>query len=82
MEGFFAEECAQIHTEEERRLLKKVIKMHERARKILTGEQSEAVEAYVEIIYELQSVFLKKAFVKGCEFATSFLLEMGNCAKA
>ena len=72
---FFAEECSVIDTREERELLKKSIEMHEAVNESLTKEKSEIVERYTELLYEIQSVFVKKAFFKGCDFAISFFLQ-------
>ena len=36
---------------------------------------AEAVEKYVDVLCDVEAFFVKKAFFKGCEFATSFLLE-------
>ena len=71
---FFAEECSAIDTREERELLKKSIEMHEAVNESLTKEKSEIVERYIELLYEIQSVFVKKAFFKGCEFTVSLFL--------
>ena len=38
----------------------------------------EAVEKYVDALCDLEALFVKKAFLKGCEFAVSFLLEAGD----
>ena len=51
--------------------------MHEALGELLTKEQSTAVEAYVDALYEIEGCFVKKAFLKGCEFATSFFFEAG-----
>ena len=77
----FAEECATIDSEEERRLLKMAAETHKKANELLTKEQSDMIEKYIEILYEIQSFFGKKAFFKGCEFAISFLFEAGNFEK-
>ena len=74
----FAEECAIIDTAKERVLAKKAVEMHKTANKLLTKEQSDAIEKYIDILCEIQNSLVKKAFFKGCEFATSFFLEVGN----
>ena len=48
---------------------------------MLNGEQANAVEKYVDALCDMQALFAKKAFVKGCEFAVSFLLETGKLGK-
>ena len=77
----FAEECAAIHTEEERALIKRAAEMHKTANELLTKEQCEAVEEYIEALYEIQGFFVKRAFFKGCEFTTAFLLKVGDFEK-
>ena len=74
----FADECAQIHTKEERDLLKKAIEIQEAANELMSKEQSDAIQKYVEILYEIQSFSVKKAFFIGCEFAMAFVWEMGD----
>ena len=72
------EKCAAIDTDEERSLAKSAIKLHEKANALLNKEQREAVEKYVAELCDIDTLFAKKAFFKGCEFAISFLLEAGN----
>ncbi len=64
-----------IDTDKERSLIKKLGELRKRAGELLTNEQSAAFEKYIEALYEIQYSFVKKAFFKGCEFATSYLLE-------
>ena len=59
----FADECAQIHTKEERDLLKKAIEIQEAANELMSKEQSDAIQKYVEILYELY-VFIPIFFRK------------------
>lgn len=47
-----------------------------------SSSSSAAVKKHVEALLELQSLFLKKAFFKGCEFATLFILEVTCFEKA
>ena len=75
---YFAEECACIDTEEERRLIKKVAEMQNTINELLTKEQNEHIQNHTEALYEMQGLFVKKAFFKGCEFALSFFLEIGK----
>ncbi|MBO7292626.1 MAG: hypothetical protein J6V07_01685 [Clostridia bacterium] len=72
---YLAEECAAMDTEEERRLVRVAAEKHKTAEARLTKEQSAAVEEYVEALYDSHSFFVKKAFLKGCELATAFLIE-------
>lgn len=72
---YFAEECAAIDTEEERALAKKAIDLGRAVNESLTKEQLDAVEKHIEALCELQEVFVRKAFYKGCRFASSFLFE-------
>ena len=70
---YFCEDCGVISTPEEKRVSKRIYKMYKDATSILNEEQRNAVEKYTEVIYELESILLKKAFFKGCEFSVSFL---------
>lgn len=75
---YLADQCAVIDTEEERELANTAILLRKTISVLLTKEQSDTVEKYVDVLCELQYFFVKKAFFKGCEFATSFLLQAGN----
>ena len=74
---YFLELCAVIDTEEERKLIKEIADLHKKASALLEKEQEKAVEKYVDALYDMQALFVKKAFCKGCKFAASFLLEIG-----
>ncbi len=74
---YLLEECAAIESEEERNLTKKTAKLHESANALLNNEQKEAVEKYVDALCDLEALFAKKAFLRGCEFSVSFLSELG-----
>ena len=76
-DNHFAEECAVVSTEEERRLIGKTGDAHSALNESLTKEQKELMEKYIDALYETQELFIKKAFFKGCEFAVSFCIEMG-----
>ena len=78
---YFAEKCATIETDEERALIKKAVERHKEVSEMLSKEENDAVEKYVEVLYEAQASFNKKAFFKGCKFAASFILEMGILEK-
>ena len=75
---YFAEVCAKFDTDEERELAKNAVEMHEAVNKSLTKEQSDTIEKYVDSLCEIQNYSVKKAFFKGCEFAASFLFEVGT----
>ena len=75
---YLLEQCSAMDTDEERELTKKAVELHEQVTDLLTAEQQHAVEAYVDALCEINSLFAKKAFLKGCEFAVSFLLEAKN----
>lgn len=72
---YFAEKCAVIETEEERRLAKEAVELHKMANELLTEEQSDAIDKYIDTLCAIHSSFSKKAFCMGCEVAASFLLE-------
>jgi len=74
---YLEEECALISTDEERKLVKKAADMHKIANELLTEEQSDAIDKYIDTLCAIHSSFSKKAFLKGCQFATAFLLEAG-----
>jgi len=74
-EGYLLEECAAINTDEERELTRKTAELHEKANALLNKEQADSVEKYVDALCDVEAVFAKKAFLKGCEFAVAFLLE-------
>ena len=78
---YLSGECAEIDTDEERELMKKAVELHEKANALLNTEQKDAVEKYVDALCDTESVFVKKAFFKGCEFSVSFLLEARNLEK-
>ncbi|MBQ8688880.1 MAG: hypothetical protein IJ515_00770 [Clostridia bacterium] len=75
---YFSDECAVIDTDEERKLTKKAVEMHEKANALLNKEQEDAIEKYIDSLCDIEAHFVKKAFFKGCEFAISFLAETGN----
>ncbi len=72
---YLSDECAAIDTEEERALIKVVAELHESANALLNKDQSEAVEECIDALCDIESLFAKKAFFKGCEFGVSFLLD-------
>ena len=78
---YLLDECAVINSDEERNLTQKTAELHEKANALLNREQKEAVEKYVDVLCDIEALFVKKAFLKGCEFAVSFLLEAGDLKK-
>ena len=78
---YFAEKCASIDTMEEQALIKKLGKIHQTAKEKLSQEQNDVIEKYIDAIYEVQDYFIKKAFFKGCAFATSLISELKNFNK-
>lgn len=78
---YLSDECAAIDTEEERRLSQRVVELHEAANALLNKEQQEAIEKHVDALCDLEAIYVKKAFCKGCAFAVSFLLEARGAEK-
>ena len=78
---YLSEKCAFVNTDEERKLMKHTVELHEQANALLNQEQRDAVEKYVDALCDSEAVFVRKAFFTGCEFAVSFLLETGNLAR-
>ena len=78
---YLLDECSAIDTEEERYLTKKTGELHEKTNILLNEDQKEAVQKYVDALCDIEALFAKKAFLKGCEFAVPFLLEAGYLYK-
>ena len=78
---YLMEKCAVIDTEEERELNKTAAELHEKTSALLNEEQNAALELYIDALLDSESLFVKRAFFKGCEFAVSFILEAGNYKK-
>ena len=78
---YLLEECAVLDTDEERALTKKTAELHEKANALLNKDQQDAVQEFVDALCDIESLFVKKAFFKGCEFSVSFLLEARNLEK-
>ena len=75
---YLADECATTNSEEERKLTKITAELHEKVNVLLNEKQKSAVEEYVDALYDVESIFVRKAFIKGCEFAVAFILEAMN----
>ena len=73
--------CSTVDMDREGQLTQKTIDLNKKAMGSLNDEQREAVEEYIDAIYDIETVLIKKAFVKGCEFTASFLLEAGDLKK-
>ena len=67
-----------MDTDEEIKLTEKTGSLHEKVNALLGKEERAALEKYVDAIYDMEALFVKKAFFKGCEFTLSFLLEAGT----
>ena len=78
---YLLDECAAINTDEERKLTRRTLELHEKANALLNKEQEAAVEKYVDVLCDIASLFAKKAFFKGCEFTMSFFFEVENSDK-
>ena len=78
---YLLEECAVLDTDEERALTKKTAELHEKANALLNKDQQDAIQEFVDALCDMESLFVKKAFFKGCEFSVSFLLEARNLEK-
>ena len=60
--NYWLEECAVLESEEERALVKRAAEAHKSAMELLTKEQNERIEKYIDILNEIQSTFGKKPF--------------------
>ena len=78
---YLMDKCALIDTDEERRLTKKASELHEELNALLNKEQENATERYVDAVLALEAMLVRKAFLKGCEFAVAFITEAGNREK-
>ena len=74
---YFADECSVMRSDEEKELAKKAIDMHEKATASIKKEQIDAIEEYIDTLFEIQNFFTERAFIKGCEFSACFFLEIG-----
>lgn len=77
-DGYFSEECSVIDDEKERELIRRLDDLHKKMNDLMTNEQTDAVEKYIEALYDVQNTFIKKAFFKGCKFTLSFMFETTN----
>ena len=73
-DGFYAEKCSMIEDEQERTLMREADEIHKDLNELLTDEQIIAIEKYIEMLYRIQDLCVKKAFLKGCEFVLDIFL--------
>ena len=78
---YLIDEGTKITTKEERKLTEKTEKIYEKLNALLNSEQKDTLEKYVDSLCEAEALFIKQAFLKGCEFTLSFILEAGNFKK-
>ena len=78
---YLSDECAVIDTDDERALTKKAAQIHEKLDAQLDKAQKNTVEELIDSLCDVNALFTKKAFSKGCEFAICFLLESGKFGK-
>ena len=78
---YLLDKCAIIDTYEEKSLTKKAAELHQKANSLLDKEQKDAVDKYIDELCNIEALFAKKAFLKGCEFAVSFIFEAGSFEK-
>ena len=72
---YFWEECAAVSSDEERNLIRITVQLHEKVDGLLNEEQKASVEKYVCALRDVEALFVRKAFFKGCEFASAFFLD-------
>ena len=72
---YFSDECSNVDSDEERKLIKYAVELHEKVFAILNEEQQNAVEKYVDALYDMEALHTKKAFFKGCRFSVLFLIQ-------
>ena len=72
---YLSEKCAAIESDEEKNLIKAVGKRYEEVSALLNKEQRDAMETHLDALCDIEAHFIKKAFFKGCQFASAFLSE-------
>ena len=75
-------ECSKMDTTEERVLARRVSEKRKLMDEVLDGEQRCVLDSYMDALCELNALFARKAFAKGCEFTASFLLEATDSGKS
>ena len=71
---YFFDECSMLD-DKDRILNKKALVLHDDMLSSMNENQKEKIEKYLDCIFEMNENFGKKAFIKGCEFSASFLIE-------
>lgn len=59
---YLADECATINSDEERKLAKITVELHEKVNSTLNEAQKNAVEEYIDALFDVEAIFLRKAF--------------------
>lgn len=73
---YLIDDCAIFDTDEERGLSKRVSELHGQMAAMLDRKSLSLVEEYVSLLLELEGILSRKAFIRGCEFSASFILEV------
>ena len=63
-------------SEEEKAIVEKLNSFHDILVEKLDKKQCEELEEYIDLTCELDSLYTKSAFIKGCKFTASFLIEV------
>ena len=72
---YLFEKCSEIESDEERKLTQRIAELHNKVNYLLNEDQQKAVEEYIGALYDIDALFVKKAFFKGCRFAVSFFTD-------
>ena len=59
---YLADECAAVSSDEERKLAKITVELHEKVNSTLNEAQKNEVEEYVDALFDVEAIFLKKHF--------------------
>ena len=68
-------ECAVAESEQEHALSERTAVLHDALGELLNEQQGAAVHRYVDALCEMEALFVKKAFLKGCELAAAILTD-------
>lgn len=79
---YFADECSRIDSDQERALVGQAIDLHDDLNDLLSEEECDVMEKYVDILCDINALYAKTAFLTGCKFAVSFFLEARNFKKS
>lgn len=69
---YFSDECSNVDSDEERKLIKYAVELHEKVFAILNEEQQNAVEKYVDALYDMEALHTKKHSLKDADFPFRF----------